>query len=150
MTNIQTHPKHHTPARSSLFGWPDFFEPFRQVGSAVANLFSPDADASHDDDAYRIRVELPGVAEDDVDVSLHDDILTITGEKKEERTEKDEDRRLYFTERAYGSFQRSFRVPENVQQDKIKAEFDKGVLTLTLPKREEPKTEKKTIKVTSK
>ncbi|MEQ8602591.1 MAG: Hsp20/alpha crystallin family protein [Marivibrio sp.] len=134
-------------ARPSLSAWPSFFEPFRQVGQAVATLFSPSADASHVDDAYRIRLELPGVEEDDVEVSVHDGVLTISGEKKEEREETDDERRVYFSERSYGAFERAFRIPDTVDQDRIEADFDKGVLTIALPKRADKKSEKKVIDV---
>lgn len=114
--------------------WPRFFDPFREFGTAVSNFFSPSVDAVDKDDSYEIRVELPGVSEKDVEVSVENNTLTIKGEKRSEQEEKDKN--YYFSERRYGSFQRSFRLPEDVSDDKIHANYKDGVLTLHLPKSE--------------
>ena len=79
-----------------------------------------------------ISAELPGVREDDIDVSLNDDMLTIRGEKKMER--QDEKENFHFVERSFGTFQRSVRLPFQVDPDQVQARFDNGVLTVTLPK----------------
>ena len=79
-----------------------------------------------------LTAELPGMEEKNVEVTLSDDLLTIKGEKTAETEKKDKN--TYLSERCYGAFQRSFVVPEGVDSDKIKAEFAKGVLTVTLPK----------------
>jgi HSP20 family protein len=84
---------------------------------------------------YLVTAELPGLSEKDVELKLANDTLTIKGEKKEEKEEK---RKGYYqSERRYGSFERSFRVPEGVDQDKIDASFNKGVLMVTMPKKPE-------------
>jgi HSP20 family protein len=89
-----------------------------------------------------VEAELPSMSEDDVDVSLSNGILSIEGEKKSEREEKKDD--YHLTERSYGQFQRSFRVPDTVDEDKVQAKLDKGVLHVTLTKRPEAvKTERK-------
>jgi HSP20 family protein len=89
--------------------------------------------------------ELPGLDAKDVDVSISGNIITIKGEKKKEEEEKNDHN--HYVERYYGSFQRSFQLPANVQTDKIDATFDKGVLKVTLPKTEEAKKKEIEIKV---
>ena len=90
-------------------------------------------------------VELPGIEETDVDVSLADDILTIHGEKKAEKEEKTENR--YVVERSYGSFSRSIQVPPGTKPEDITANMAKGVLTVTLPKTVKAQPEAKKIEV---
>jgi HSP20 family protein len=105
--------------------------------------WGPSVDMTETKDRIVVTAELPGLEAADVSVSLTGDMLTIKGEKKKETEEKDE--QSHVVERYYGSFQRSFRVPENVKADKIEASFDKGVLKVILPKAEVSK--KKEIKV---
>jgi HSP20 family protein len=93
---------------------------------------SPAVDVTEDDKAYKITAELPGLEEKDIDVTASGGMLTIKGEKSYEKDEKDKDRHI--SERAYGSFQRSFALPDGVDADKIAAELAKGVLAVTLPK----------------
>jgi HSP20 family protein len=102
---------------------------------------TPTMDVAEDDDEVRLSVELPGMDEEDIEVILSDDVLTIKGEKKAE-TEKGE-KTYSYKERAYGSFRRSLPLGANILTDKIEAHFDKGVLTITLPKTEEAKTKTK-------
>jgi HSP20 family protein len=93
---------------------------------------APAVDVAEKDKEYEITVELPGLDEKNIEVKLVDDTLTIKGEKKEEKEEKQKD--YYLSERSYGSFMRSFQLPEHVDKSKIEAGFAKGVLTLKLPK----------------
>jgi HSP20 family protein len=93
---------------------------------------SPAVDVAETDNAYEITAELPGLDEKDIEVKFADGVLIIKGEKQEEKEEKKKD--YYLSERSFGSFQRSFQVPEGVDADKIEAGFKKGVLTVTLPK----------------
>lgn len=102
------------------------------------------------DKAYEVVAELPGLDDKDVDVELANGMLTIKGEKSSAREEKDKEKNCFFSERSYGSFRRSFRVPENVDQDKIAADFSKGVLTVKLPKTPEAQSKAKKIDVKSK
>ena len=88
---------------------------------------------------------MPGLDAKDVNVSISGDVLTIKGEKKKEEEEKDEHH--YCVERYSGSFQRSFRLPANVQSDKVEATFDKGVLKIALTKAEEAKKKEIEVKV---
>ena len=114
-------------------------EPFRSVEPTMAAM-TPRVDVSETDEAFEIAAELPGLAEKDVEVLVENDMLTIKGEKTEERSE--EEKNYHLTERRYGSFQRSFRLPTTVDAETVKAAFDKGVLTVTLPKAEESKPKK--------
>jgi HSP20 family protein len=101
------------------------------------------ARSGHQRKGQRIRgyVELPGLDEKDVEVKLANGSLTVKGEKKEDKEEREKD--YYFSERRYGSFVRSFPLPEGVNADKIEASFAKGVLTIKLPKTAEAQAEKK-------
>ena len=95
-----------------------------------------------------LSAELPGVDRKDVDVSVDDGVLTIRGEKSEERKEEG-DKKVYLYERSYGSFQRSFSLPANVDASKIAADFDKGVLKVHMPKGPEAKPKGRKIEVKS-
>ena len=97
------------------------------------------------DDAIELTAELPGIDEKDVELTMVDGVLTIKGEKKAEKETKEKD--YYLSERQYGSFVRSLRLPESIDENKIKARFDKGVLTVILPKRAEAKAKKKKIAI---
>ncbi|MEM7500277.1 MAG: Hsp20/alpha crystallin family protein [Pseudomonadota bacterium] len=127
--------------------WPDLFQPFRAVGERVADWFSPRSDAADARDAYRIGLELPGVGQDDIDVELHDGVLVVKGEKKLERTEEKDG--YFFSERQYGRFQRSFRLPVDAAPEGIAASFKDGVLTVTIPKVKEPEAVPKRIRVSA-
>lgn len=124
--------------KSSTGGfWPSLYEPFRTMGTRLADWLSPAAEASQNGEAYRIAVELPGVAEEDIHVTVEDGVLQIRGEKKSEREEKGDS--WYFSERQFGSFSRSFRLPSDADADGVKAEIKDGVLTVTVPKKALPK-----------
>ena len=116
-----------TPA--STF-WPSFYEPFRNFGTRLSDWLAPASEASSDEKAYRIAIELPGGEEKDIDVTVDEGMVTVKGEKKEEREEKGDT--WYFSERQYGSFSRSFRLPADADQGKVSADLKDGVLTLTV------------------
>src|SRR3954462_5179798 len=103
-----------------------------QGGSQGGVLLAPHMDVSETDKELRIQAELPGVSENDIDVSLREDVLTIRAEKKQERKEEREGG--HFSERAFGTFQRSLRLPFQVNPDQVQARFANGVLSVTLPK----------------
>ena len=107
---------------------------------------APRLDETEDDKAFHVDVELPGLDETDVEVTLSDGLLTISGEKKVEPAAEPHMRRR---ERAYGSFRRTLAVPGDVDADKIKAEFHNGVLTIDLPKTKKAQAKVKRIKVKS-
>lgn len=113
--------------------------------SAAEWQIAPAIDLIEKDDTYEITAELPGLDEKDVEVRLSNHTLTITGEKSEEKEDKRKD--YYLSERRYGSFQRSFQLPEGADSDKIDARFAKGVLTVTLPKTTEAKKAEKKIAI---
>ena len=107
----------------------DSFRSMREGGGGVG-LLSPKVDVCQTDDGWEITAELPGVDQEDIDLRLDGDLLTISGEKRDER--KDEKNR--FVERSYGSFTRSFQLPFTPDPDKIEADSDKGVLRIKVPK----------------
>jgi HSP20 family protein len=132
-------------------GWPQWSSPLRETGGGPMSFSPfggfPRVDTSESEKAYEITVELPGVDEEDVSISVDDGVLTIKGEKKSEREEKDKD--YHLMERSFGSFQRSFRVPDNVDDGKIDAKFKKGVLHVEMPKIAASKSKSKKIEIKS-
>lgn len=129
--------------------WPDwwshFYGPVRNFGERVADFFSPNSEATTTDDGYDINIELPGVEEKDISVEVHNGQLTVTGEKRSQHEEKGTD--YFFSERAYGRFERRFRLPEDADLDNIAAKQKDGVLNIRIAK-SEPKTPKpKKIKI---
>jgi HSP20 family protein len=94
--------------------------------------WTPSADISETDTAYVIKAEIPGVNKEDVKVTLENGMLTIQGERKMEKEEKG--KKFHRIERSYGSFMRSFRVPDDADESAVKAEFKDGVLNVTLTK----------------
>jgi HSP20 family protein len=107
----------------------------------------PVADVIERDDKYEIAMELPGVEEKNINVRLSDGLLTVRGEKHGEREEKRKD--YYLSERSFGSFQRTFRVPDGVDADAVAAAFKNGLLTVTLPKTKEAQQREKRIPIKS-
>ncbi len=112
--------------------WPSLYEPFRGLGERVSEWVAPAAEASGVDHAYHIAVELPGVSEDDIHLSVNEGVVTLNGEKRTEREEEGET--WYFSERQYGSFSRSFRLPPDADGAKVEAALNDGVLRITVPK----------------
>ena len=125
----------------------DFWgESWLAPGREIAAGFWPQVDVSQTDKEIKVSAEIPGVEPKDIDVSVEDGILTIKGEKKYEREEKEKGQ--YRMERSYGSFERTIELPAEVDESKAKAEFKKGVLRLTLPKRPGAPSRRKRISVT--
>jgi HSP20 family protein len=112
----------------------------------IAAGFWPQVDVTETDKEIKVSAEIPGVDAKDIDVSVENSMLTIKGEKKYEREEKEKGQ--YRMERSYGSFARSIELPVEVDESKAKAEFKKGVLRLTLPKRPGAQSRRKKIAVT--
>ncbi len=125
--------------RFAGFGMPswrrmfDFEPPFR--AESTFTFAAPSVDVAEDGKAFKITAELPGLEAKDVEVSISGDMLVLKGEKQAEKEEKDKN--YFMSERAYGSFQRAFVLPDNIDRDKIAADLAKGVLTITLPKKAE-------------
>lgn len=111
-----------------------FFEPAEMP---TLGDWSPTVDVSEDKDTITIKAELPGVEQKDIAVSLQDGMLSIKGEKRAEREEKD--KRYHRVERSYGAFYRSIQLPSAVDAGKVAATFKDGVVTITLPKAPEAK-----------
>lgn len=108
-----------------------------QRGSNAAAAWRPAADVHETAERYAISFELPGTDKEDVSVEVHDNVLTVKGEKK--ATEVAEGERRHHIERVYGSFTRAFTLPSDVEGDAVKATFRNGVLTVEIPKAEEQK-----------
>ncbi|MBI3005155.1 MAG: Hsp20/alpha crystallin family protein [Ignavibacteriales bacterium] len=109
------------------------------------SYWTPAVDIAEQENEYVVKAELPGVSKDDVKITVESNILTIHGEKKQEATVKGDNYQR--VERSYGSFQRSFKLPETVKTEKIDASYKDGVLTITLPKAEEAKPKQIEVKV---
>jgi HSP20 family protein len=113
------------------------WDPFRDLEGGVPFEpgFIPTFDVAETNDAYLFRADMPGVKEEDLEVSLTGNRLTVSG--KREREQVDESSQYYASERSYGMFSRSFTLPEGIDSDQVKAELKNGVLALTIPKRPE-------------
>ena len=136
------------PARS-LYNWGDnLFEDFLNNDRLLNHTrdgWCPAVDITEDDDKYHVRMELPGVTKDDVKISFTDDVLHVSGEKKNEKNE--EQKNYHHYERRYGKFERAFRIHSDVIDDKIEATFKDGVLNIELPKAEIAKPKQIEVKV---
>ncbi len=100
-------------------------------------VWAPRVDLSETDDLYRIELDVPGMTRDDITISYQDNQLAISGERREEA--RDEDNEYVRVERSFGHFYRAFRLPKTVNADDIEAAYDNGVLTINVPKAEESK-----------
>ena len=138
--------------RPNVSPWRDLEE----VSNRLARLFDesplstgtnggtwvPPVNVEETKDELVLTAELPGMSQENISIEMENNVLTISGEKSEERTEGDEERRYHLWERRYGTFQRSFTLPRTVKGDDIRATFDKGVLRMHMPKVAEAKTRK--------
>jgi len=115
------------------------------LATPVHAAFTPRVDVSETEKEIRVSAELPGLDRKDISVELADDALTVSGEKKADAEEKDKN--WYRREQSYGTFSRVIPLPATVEADKAKARFKKGVLTVTLPKREEEQPKRKSIEI---
>ncbi|GIT97833.1 Hsp20/alpha crystallin family protein [Sulfurovum sp. TSL1] len=118
-----------------------------EIGSELSNVsgFSPSVNTREGDYAYHVEVDLPGVKKDDIHVDLKDNVLTISGERKNKKEVKEKD--YYKKESSYGRFQRSFTLPDNTDAENIEANCKDGVLEVVIPKIERSKKETKKIKI---
>ncbi len=119
------------------------FSPQTSETELSTRSWAPPVDIYETEDAIVLKAELPGVDAKDVEVRVEDNTLYLKGERKFEKEVKEQN--YHRVERSYGSFARSFSLPNSISSDKVKAEFKDGLLTLTMPKREEAKP--KTIKI---
>jgi len=123
--------------RLSRPGWP---------GPASSGFLRPSLDISENRKGYTLRVEIPGVEKEDVKLTLEDDTLLISGEKRQEK--EDNDGGYHCVERSYGAFQRVISLPADADQDKLEAKFRNGVLTITLPRKAGVKSNAREIAIT--
>jgi len=98
----------------------------------TSTVWAPRTDLSETDDAFRIRLDVPGMTKDDITINLQNNTLTVSGERTTER--KDEGEEYVRVERAFGNFHRTFTLPNAVDADKVEAAYDDGVLTINVPK----------------
>jgi len=120
----------------------NFWEPQR-FSRSMARILRPAMDVAENENAYMIRIDLPGMKPEDVNIELEGDLLTISGEMGD-TVEKEGDR-YHYRERHYGSFKRSLRLPNIIDTEQADAKFENGVLTLTLPKRPEARPKRISI-----
>lgn len=115
---------------------------FYKEGRAEMNYdFAPAAEVREEDDRWNLAIELPGLRKGDIKIEFEENLLKITGTAPERRPEKEKN--YFYTERKYGTFLRTFEVPENVNSEAISAEFQDGILNVSIPKAEKPKETKK-------
>ncbi|WLE96263.1 MAG: Hsp20/alpha crystallin family protein [Candidatus Electrothrix communis] len=128
------------------FGFPSFnFD--RPFMHSAGNMLRPVTDLAASDKEYTVTVEVPGAEKDDIKIEVANNVMTIRGEKKQKKEEEEKD--YYRQERFYGSFQRVLSLPEDADQDAIKATFNQGVLTVTMPRKDMPKPAVKEIEIHS-
>ncbi|GGF12753.1 molecular chaperone Hsp20 [Aliidongia dinghuensis] len=120
--------------------WDQSGQPFGEFGGGF-----PRADVVETDKAVEVSLELPGLDDKDIDVSVTEDLLTIRGEKKAEREEREKS--YFLSERSFGAFHRAIPLPRGVNASEAKAEYKKGVLTVTIPKTPEAQSKMKRIEV---
>lgn len=165
---VKTEPKTATPSQAN-------FSPFESLRTEIDRLFddfgpsswrpltrpllgrlssaskdwvvSPAVDVVEKDDAFEITAEVPGLDEKNIEVRLANGLLTIRGEKSEEKEEKDKS--YHISERSYGSFQRAFQLPEYIDSERVNASFAKGVLKVTLPKTPNAKSNDRKIEISA-
>ena len=124
---------------NTLFGFPG------QGEAASRSVWTPAVNVEESKEALLLSAELPGMNIDDIEIEIENNVLSLRGEKREEREEK-EGRRYHLWERAYGAFERSFTLPRTVKTDGISAEFKDGILFVQMPKAPEAKSRKISIK----
>lgn len=129
-------------AMDRFFDEPIFEAP--RLWSSRLDEFALAVDVSEEDDAYIVKASVPGVDPDDVEVTLTDNVLTMKGESREDKEVDEKD--YHLRERRFGSFSRSLTLPMSIEEGKVEATHDNGVLTLRLPKSEEVKPKKIAIK----
>src|SRR6202142_3804476 len=115
--------------------------------SLTTSSFAPAVDVYEDEHKVTLKIEVPGIDEKDIEVQVENNVLTVHGERKIEKEEKEENYRR--VERQYGSFTRNFTLPQTVDTEKVSATYDKGVLKITLPKKAEAKPKQIKVNVAS-
>lgn len=111
--------------------------PGRGNGDETPAMWSPRVDVTETEDAYHVHLDVPGITKDEIEISFHDDTLTVSGERKADQQTESEN--FVRVERSFGRFFRSFTLPKSVQSENISASYKDGVLTVRVPKAEESK-----------
>jgi HSP20 family protein len=115
------------------------------MGTRLSDWLTPASEASSDEEAYRISMEVPGVSEDDIELTVDAGVVSIKGEKRTEKEEKGDT--WFFSERQYGAFSRSFRLPADADEAGVSADLKDGVLTIMVPKKAAEENGSKTVKI---
>jgi len=126
----------------------------RMLGNSGSNLtyganWVPPVSVEEGNDEIQLTAEIPGMNEDAIEISLENNVLTISGEKRDVRDEGDADTRFHLVERSFGTFRRSFTLPRTVRADGITAEFKHGLLTVRMPKADEALSRKIAVRMTN-
>jgi HSP20 family protein len=131
---------------STIFGRTPMTASGEKKEAITVTEWSPLVDISEDDKEYIVKAELPEMKKEEIKINVHDDVLSISGERKYEKEEKG--KKYHRVERAYGSFMRSFTLPEDADGSKVNAEYKDGLLKVHLPKSEKAKPKAIEVKVT--
>jgi HSP20 family protein len=123
----------------------DFIDRFPARRETGEQMWNPDVDIRETDNEVVVKAEIPGMEQKDINISIKDNVLTLKGEKKQEKEEKEAN--YHRVERTYGSFTRMFTLPTTVVADKVTAKYNKGVLSITLPKTEEAKPKEIAVEI---
>ena len=133
------------PAKRDVFA--DFFDSFFNPDLLPStDILSPAVDIEEDKEKYVVKADIPGMKQDQIKIEVDDGILKISGERKSEKTEEDKEKKYHYYERSFGSFERRFVLPPNVDEDKIDAKYENGVLEIKIPKTESKKSKEIKIK----
>lgn len=124
--------------------------PMGLEGRMDAAIWSPAVEATENPTEYLLTAELPGISPENIEVSVVDGVLTLKGSKEEERRSEDKERTFHMWEREYGKFERTFRFPLEVEDEKVSAEFTNGVLTIKVPKAKEARMPARTVPIAKK
>ena len=143
MSNLKLYDRPSTALRTLGGSWADLFDGF--WNNDFARSFEPRVEVTERDKDYRLSIEVPGMSKEDIHVEVKEGVLRFHGEKKAEKHEKDEC--CSYSERTFGSFDRSFRLPRHVDTGNIGASYKNGILELTIPKTEEAKPKEIKVKV---
>lgn len=113
--------------------WGDLV-PAKSGASNLTSAFSPQCEVSEDKSAYHFKFDLPGISKDNVKIEIHENQLTVMGDRREEK--KEDNKRYHVSEVSYGSFMRTFSLPANIDAERVEANFENGVLKVTVAKKE--------------
>lgn len=142
-TIARWNPAQQAAAREPFFRLFDTYFSDANGEDLASRTWTPPVDIQETDEAYRLHAELPGLKKEDVQITLENNVLRLSGERKFEKDVKQDS--YHRIERVYGTFSRSFALPHQVSSDKVEAKFDNGVLSIVVPKAEQAKPRRITI-----